>query len=308
MKIGGRNSRFESFSKESVSPLLNYLEGRQDEITSILLKAFNRPSRKAYYWRKARASIKGQYILMDKAFKREARKALILVYNESVKELKDRLNRNPTVKKQFDRGRKSLGRVKIQALLSKETEVIQAMYIDAIADWERALSVGKANIDRVTRKTKQKLVEEFFIDQSVAEAYQTGDLMNNTFIKTVAMDKSLASLLKDAAVMIDNKWYVQAGSKRYSPKYYADMVTRTKFHEAQSYAAINTALAYGTSLVQVSNHNTTTAVCQQYEGKIFSINGEDPNYEQLGEAPPFHPNCLHLLYPVFVSGLAIDAS
>jgi len=71
------------------------------------------------------------------------------------------------------------------------------------------------------------------------------------------------------------------------------MVSRVKFHEAQSAAARQTAANYDTDLIRISTHNTTTAICQEYEGKIFSISGKDKRFPILDQSPPFHVNCLH---------------
>lgn len=69
--------------------------------------------------------------------------------------------------------------------------------------------------------------------------------------------------------------------------------------EANNTAVINTALDVGADLVQVSSHNTDTPLCQEFEGKIYSISGKDPDFPALEEIPPFHPNCLHSLTVVF---------
>ncbi len=92
------------------------------------------------------------------------------------------------------------------------------------------------------------------------------------------------------------------------PEYYAEMVTRVKFHEAQAQAAVVTAGNYGTSLVHVSSHNTTTAICQKFEGKVFSINGKDKRFPLLTDIPPFHVNCLHLLFPMFVESMEVEGT
>jgi hypothetical protein len=60
---------------------------------------------------------------------------------------------------------------------------------------------------------------------------------------------------------------------------------------------------YGTDLVQVSSHNTTTKICMPYEGKVYSISGKDKRFPPLMNTPPYHPNCLHLIFPTFESGM-----
>ena len=107
---------------------------------------------------------------------------------------------------------------------------------------------------------------------------------------------------------VDNEMLVQAGSKRFKPNYYAELVARTKFHEAHSYAAIATCNNYGTDLVIISSHNTKTQICMDYEGKVFSLSGKDKRFPLLDMVPPFHPNCLHLMYPMFESAMEVDGT
>ena len=64
---------------------------------------------------------------------------------------------------------------------------------------------------------------------------------------------------------------------------------------------MNTSLQYGNDLVQVSVHAMNEPpgdICYQYQGRVFSISGNDPNFPQLTDRPPFHPNCEHVLLPV----------
>jgi hypothetical protein len=108
--------------------------------------------------------------------------------------------------------------------------------------------------------------------------------------------------------MVAEKQFVQAGRYKYKPSYYAEMVSRTKFHEAHSYAAVATAGNYGTDLVIISAHNTRTEICLDYEGKVFSLSGGDQRFPRLDQFPPFHPNCLHLMFPQFESGMLVQGT
>ncbi|GAG70788.1 unnamed protein product, partial [marine sediment metagenome] len=103
--------------------------------------------------------------------------------------------------------------------------------------------------------------------------------------------------------MVDERHFIQAGKFKYRPHYYAEMVARTKFHQAHSQATLVQAQNYGTDLVEVSSHNTTTKICIPFEGNIYSIKGTHPVFPPLTDTAPFHPNCLHLIYPTFESGL-----
>jgi hypothetical protein len=79
---------------------------------------------------------------------------------------------------------------------------------------------------------------------------------------------------------------------------YSEMLTRTHIIRANNEGAINRAKDFDVDIVEVSTHSTACPICQPYEGKFYSISGEDKKYPSLGgNEPPYHPNCKHsLLY------------
>jgi hypothetical protein len=302
MAIGGKYSQFESRYKDSIKKLSNSIQYRTERITTILLKAYNKPKPGARYWNAVRAELDIQYRELQSLYNTWARKAIPISYRASVKELMTRLNRSKTIA--------ARATVSYSTLVNntRSQQIVNALFRDAVTDWVGALNAGQANLNRLTRRTQQLLIQESFVDISVANAIESGNLMNNTFVSTLPVTDTLSDQLIAASKMIDGELYVQAGSKRFTPNYYAEMVTRTKFHEAQAFGAIQTARNYKTSLVHVSAHNTTTAICQLFEGKVFSIGGQDPRFPRLETAPPFHPNCLHLLFPVFSSAMEVTGT
>lgn len=80
---------------------------------------------------------------------------------------------------------------------------------------------------------------------------------------------------------------------------YAEMVGRTTIREAQTYGLVNTMLEAGADLVTVSAHVDTDGpdICNDFEGKTYSLSGGTPGYERLPMLPPFHPRCRHVLTP-----------
>jgi hypothetical protein len=78
------------------------------------------------------------------------------------------------------------------------------------------------------------------------------------------------------------------------------MVARSRIAEAHTVSVVSMALDLDTEYVQVSAHNTTTPLCQEFEGKVFTITGSDSRFPELDLYPPFHPNCLHNITPIFI--------
>jgi hypothetical protein len=105
---------------------------------------------------------------------------------------------------------------------------------------------------------------------------------------------------------LDEDGLINVKGRRYQPRYYAEMVARTEMRKAQSNAIVNSCGEYGTDLVEVSDHGTTTPICMPYEGNIFSISGNSPDFPYLDIRPPFHPNCQHFLYPTSPEALGLE--
>ncbi|HOT31246.1 MAG TPA: hypothetical protein PLQ61_06780 [Bacteroidales bacterium] len=84
---------------------------------------------------------------------------------------------------------------------------------------------------------------------------------------------------------------------------YATMVANTTYAEAVNRATLNQLTGWGYDLVKVSQNNTACPVCAVYEGRIYSISGEDKRFPALdvafsGDNLNLHPNCRHTLLPV----------
>jgi hypothetical protein len=75
------------------------------------------------------------------------------------------------------------------------------------------------------------------------------------------------------------------------------MVAQTTLAQAQTQATIDLCALYENDLVQVSSHGTVCDICLEYEGNVYSLSGNDPEYPKLDKDCPFHPNCAHGLEP-----------
>lgn len=88
---------------------------------------------------------------------------------------------------------------------------------------------------------------------------------------------------------------------------YASMVARSARTEAQNIGGIGYALEHGTDLVQMSSVYPTCPVCAKFQGRVYSISGEDKRFTWLfGNDGPLshgyalvHPNCRHRFLPYF---------
>ena len=108
--------------------------------------------------------------------------------------------------------------------------------------------------------------------------------------------------------LLDDAQLIEINDRYYRIDKYAKLVARTEMRFSQSDATVNTCNQYGNDLVLVSDHGTTTEICEEFEGEVYSISGKDSDYPLLIAWPPFHPNCKHFLTPTSKEAIAFMAS
>jgi len=104
--------------------------------------------------------------------------------------------------------------------------------------------------------------------------------------------------------------FININGRDYNLKAYSELVARTRMREAQTEATKELCKEYDNDLVQYSEHDNPCEECAQYEGEIFSLSGDSPDYDPLpAEAePPVHPNCEHNLNPVSENALSLRSA
>ncbi|WP_163581119.1 phage minor capsid protein [Gracilibacillus saliphilus] len=120
--------------------------------------------------------------------------------------------------------------------------------------------------------------------------------------------------LKKALVNNGVTSFVDAGKKEWNISNYSSMAVRTKSRLIHNQGTMNRLSEYSENysnnpnfdLVQVSSHGST-CWCGYYEGMVFSVSGNHPDYPPLSSLPnfsegyqSFHPNCKHVLLPYMV--------
>lgn len=98
----------------------------------------------------------------------------------------------------------------------------------------------------------------------------------------------------------------KGGFRNYKPDVYLEMVARTEGRKVQTQAVLDRMKEYDNDLMQVSSHNNPCPICVPFEGQIYSASGNSKTYPPLDDAPPFHPNCEHVIFPT--SGPVIKAN
>lgn len=291
---GGEYSLFEKDYKTKLKPLLLKLNKQEQLLHAHLLRSIKSGNSTSIYWDKVRRDIRIIYAEMSKIFDSWSMAFIPKRYEMSLKQIYYKISSSSII----DTSSKTL-----ISLLKTDpvSQTMKLLYMDATSQYNAALTVGQGRILRFTRLTQQTLLNETLLSQTVAEGVIAGNIQ-------IAADSISGSLWSKLAEGVNNLQFVQAGKYKYKPNYYAEMVSRVKFHEAHSYAALHQAINYGTDLVQVSSHNTITPICIPFEGKIYSVSGRSNLFPPLFDTPPYHPNCLHLLYPTFISGMEAEGT
>lgn len=288
---GGPNSKFEKDFRFRFSKMDKRLKKIEDKIQAIMFGSMRSRKTNNAFWNAVRRELDKEYIKMNAIFKEWSKHNIPMRYKKSVYSLQSRIESTKAILNQA----KLNGTKLLNTKASKQ--IMGALWKDASQSFLSASAAGKNNLFRITRLTQQVLINESLLDVTIATGFET----------TLDLRRAIAQLAGrfegELFSAIDNKRFVQAGRYKYRPSYYAEMVARTKFHESHSAATRAQAANYGTDLIQVSSHNTTTAICQEFEGKVFSISGKDKRFPLLTQSAPYHPNCLHLEFPTFESGM-----
>lgn len=172
------------------------------------------------------------------------------------------------------------------SLIAPRVHVVNQMVLDSVARMNLGTSNGLDNVKTLFRNTQQAITTDLEINRRLAEGMIESASPDN--LKKVVKSQLYESLSGGNIIEINGR--------KYKADYYAELVARTRTREAQTQATINTILSFGEHLVRVSDHNTETKLCQEFEGHVYSLTGEG-GYPLLGDYPPFHPNCLHVLTP-----------
>lgn len=171
------------------------------------------------------------------------------------------------------------------------TTQLQRIIQDSVSRFIEAQSEGLLQIEDIFRNTQQAALTEIQINRAIAEG-----------IVMQPGPRQQAKYLADAIKKQLNGQLLVINGRNYNPDSYAELVVRTRGREAQSAGAADSLREYGVDTVRISDHHTTTEICQHYEGNIYSLDGKTPGYDILPQMPPYHPNCKHVMYPYIPRG------
>jgi len=164
-------------------------------------------------------------------------------------------------------------------------EAIAALVNGTSADIASAMaSFSKMGQNLVNTATRDALLKQ------VAVGKVTGDSRKE-------ISKGIVKELKQNGInAITDK-----GGKTWDLATYGKMLARTKLTQAHNSGVMMRLSQQGNDLVIVSDHISACPLCQPWENKVLSVNGQSKGYPLLSDAEAnglFHPNCRHAISPL----------
>lgn len=286
----------EDIGENKINKLIYKLEKIEANINKIIHEISTTSDTSNIFWARINAELRQEYEKARKITSEWVRGSVPEIYSEQVKaEIMRIKNKKLPAPKSInfnDFSSTHSFKQSTAALLEETLSTFATGYLS-----------GEKTLRRLTSLTQQINLSEKELERSIAEGFiEKGNIQGSK-------KKLQKELLKKA---LDGK-YVTVIDKNGNPEQwgiaaYAEMVARTKLHEASTQGVINTAGAVGADLIQISVHNTKTPYDAQFEGKIFSLSGNDKDFPPVEDLPPFHPNCLHTTSIVFKEALEIDGT
>lgn len=173
----------------------------------------------------------------------------------------------------------------------------------------------------VHRTAVELLADNLYADLTDATSLvgrRVDDVFRRLGIETAARMRSTGTLARQGArdLTIDLLSYgltgfVDGAGRNWRLDDYADMAVRTTVIEASNLGRINQQVEVGVDLVKMTEHHPTCPICAVYQGRVYSVSGDDTRYPALYETAfsrgfaIVHPRCKHSVVP-YLEHLADD--
>lgn len=180
---------------------------------------------------------------------------------------------------------------------------------------ERGLPIT-GDFSKLNKKAVDIIIDNTIIDLTTANNFvgrRVKDDLREISLDVIGQKIATGSSVQQAKSMLidrilnqgiafikDGKEQISIKNKSYQLDKYAEMVARSTTREATNRGTLNQLTNLGYDLVQMSWHNSPCPICAQYEGRIYSISGNDSRFPPLefayssinsGGHANVHPNC-----------------
>lgn len=164
-----------------------------------------------------------------------------------------------------------------------------------------------ASFAGVHRTAVELLADNLSADLSEATALvgrRVQDVYREIALQTTARMKATGTLarqgardMRDELVARGLTGFVDGAGRQWRLDDYADMTIRTTVIEAGNLGRVNQLADTGHDLVRMTEHHPTCEICAVYQGRVYSVSGNDPRYPALYETAfsrgynIVHPRC-----------------
>jgi hypothetical protein len=251
---------FEADFRKRFYPLAAKLKKVEDDIYNLMIQSMANAKMSTAYWNAQSVKLNALYKEMNILFSDWSKIHIVARYKRSLKLIDKRIRAAEAI---IEVGRKGVTEL---LATSASTQIMFGLYNSAVESFLSSSLAGRRALKNLFIATQQTLINESFVNIAVATGFEMGDLRQaKTLLKTMFESPEWTR--------VSNKYFVQAGSKRFTAHYYAEIVARTKFHQAHSQATLMQAYNYGTDLVEISSHNTTTKICYGKNTEVYTNEG-----------------------------------
>ncbi len=294
-------NKYDNKFKKKFAQLELSMSKHERNISLILNDFLTNPKQNQAYWNSIKVKLNQEYKSILKLNVEWASIEIPKIYRYVLTEQMIKAKKLKTI---TNTAQKSINRL----LKSKNVQALQRVLAQsAIDDISTGLLLGRRDINRVIAQTRQTLISESIIDNALLREIERGNIAVSKILKRQG---TVANRLMKAAK--DNKFLTIIDKNKNPRQYritdYTEMVYRTKWHVAQNEAVKTNNKNWDTDLIRVSNHNTTTEICQHYEGKIFSLTGKNKDFPIADQVPPYHVKCLHYITTTFKEALEVQGN
>lgn len=200
-----------------------------------------------------------------------------------------------------------------------ELRAVEAIAARLVTDLNRAVDRIPRDLGALFARTRQEAVPEGALLEHVGRARVMGlapGVLQRRIAQTIRDGATQrlrgqlpAEVVRRLQTIAEGRFIPIVGKdgieRRYGLRFYSETVARTWSMAAANEAALAMAETFDTDLVQFPVHSGACPICVPWQGKVFSISGQSPEFPPLSTigTPPLHPNCRHRLLPVTVEGL-----
>lgn len=172
------------------------------------------------------------------------------------------------------------------------------------------LVLTRTEFGQIHKEAIETLVEDAYLDfaNGIEGVKRAGREFISEMVKRKINERIVVGAIKGEGVykikrevkkLVENRGFtalIDRGGKRWKIDRYAEMLVRTHIIKANNAGLVNRLLENGVELVEMSRHSSSCPICEPYEGRVFTLTGNDKRH---GKAPdlPIHPNCRHSFLP-----------